>query len=128
MRPVVALGLTLLLAALAVALLGSRGLVVGLAGLDPLGRPTAAGLDREADPDDREVPRFLASRDRVALEAPREMTAGELLALYQIDFPHVRRQIAAQAGVERLGDDHPLAAGARFEITLTPPEPAGGRR
>lgn len=125
MRPAVAFALTLLLAALALALLASRDAVLGLAGLDPLGTPTAAGLDRVADPDDREAPRFLAARDRVRVEVPREMTAGELLALYQIDFPHVRRQIAVQAGVERLGDDQPLAAGARFEITLTPPEGEG---
>lgn len=106
----------------AVLLAASPGLAPRLAGLSRLAEPDVAALDRPADADDREAPRFLAERDRVVVEVPREMTAGELLRLVQLDFPHVRRQIAEQLGAETLELDRPLAAGARFEVTLTPPE------
>lgn len=106
----------------AVVLAASPGLAARLAGLSRLAEPDVATLDRPADADDREAPRFLAERDRVVVEVPREMTAGELLRLVQLDFPHVRRQIAEQLGVETLALDRPLAAGTRFEVTLTPPE------
>lgn len=109
-------------AAVVVALAASGTLAPRLAGLARLGEPDVAALDRPADADDREAPRFLAERDRVVVEVPREMTAGELLRLVQLDFPHVRRQIAAQLGVDALPLDRRLPAGARFEVTLTPPE------
>jgi hypothetical protein len=111
-----------LAAAAAVALAASGTLAPRLAGLARLGEPDVAALDRPADTDDREAPRFLAERDRVVVEVPREMTAGELLRLVQLDFPHVRRQIARQLGVDTLPLDRRLSAGARFEVTLTPPE------
>jgi hypothetical protein len=115
------LGAFALLAAGALALLLVDGAAPRLAGLARLREPAVAALDAPGDADDREAPRFLSRRDRLTLVVPRDMAAGELLRLYQIDFPHVRRQIARQEGLAALPVDHRLAAGARYEVTLTPP-------
>ncbi len=92
-----------------------------VAGFKPFGEVDPGKIDEPASVDDRDAPRFLAERNRVEVEVPREMTVQDLLRLYQIDFPHVRRQIAEQEGVETLADDAVLAAGRRYVLTLTPP-------
>ena len=99
------------------------GLAFRVAGFKPLAHLEASALDEPAELDDREAPRFLAERDRVELEVPRDMPAGELLRLYQLaELPHIRRQIAQQEGVPRLEDGYVLKKGRRYKITLTPPE------
>ena len=92
-----------------------------LAGYKPLKPISAAEIDDPSAFDERDAPRFFAERNVVDLEVPRQMTVGELLRLYQIDFPHVRRQLAEQKGVVRIKDDDVLAAGERLRLTLTPP-------
>ena len=78
-------------------------------------------IDDPSDFDERAAPRFFAERNAVELVVPRDTTVGELLRLYQIDFPHVRRQIAEQKGVERVTDATSVAQGERLQLTLTPP-------
>lgn len=112
--------LAVLLLVLALALALSERLALLASGYRPLGTPSVAALDAGADPDDRRAPRFLAERNRVEVVVPREMTVGELLDLYQIDLPHVRRQIAEQEEVERADDGHPLAEGTVLVLELTP--------
>ncbi len=105
---------------LALAAVASGHFVRRAAGLAPLGAPDSASLDSPPDPDDREAPRFLAERNQVELVVPREMTVDELLRTYQIDFPHVLRQIAKEEGIDHLSRERILHAGSRIEISLTP--------
>ena len=109
------------LVALGILFLAWRGLAYRVAGFQPFGTIGADGIDEPAALDERDAPRFLAQRNRLDLEVPRDMTLIELLRLYQIDFPHVRRQIAEQEGTAALADDAPLSAGQIYNLTLTPP-------
>lgn len=112
--------LVVLLLALALALAVSERFALLLSGYRPLAAPSVAALDAGADPDDRRAPRLLAERNRVELRVPWEMTIGDLVELYQLDQPHVRRQIAEQAGAEPGDRGHQLAAGEVFVVELTP--------
>lgn len=111
----------LVLLALALAALFARDLTSAVAGYKPLAAVGPEQIDDPAAFDERAAPRFFAERNSVELVVRRDTTLGELLRLYQIDFPHVRRQIAEQKGVDALDDATPIAAGERFELTLTPP-------
>jgi len=111
----------LALLALALVALCARDLTWAVAGYKPLGMAGPEGIDEPASFDERAAPRFFAERNRLELVVPRDTTLGELLRLYQIDFPHVRRQIAEQRGVDALGDGAAIMAGERFRLTLTPP-------
>lgn len=110
---------------LGLTLLFWRGLGPSLAGYKPLKTLDAQEIDEPSTADERDAPRFLAERNQLELEVPRDMPAGELLRLYQIDFPHIRRQIAEQEGIANLTNDHLLAKGRRFTLTLTPPAEGG---
>lgn len=112
------------LVALALAIGLVPGLAHRIAGFEPLSDLDPAAIDQPFELDDREAPRFLASRDLVELEVPRDMEVGDLLRLYQIELPHVRRQIAEQEGVATLPDGYRLRAGDVYRIRLT--EQAGG--
>lgn len=118
LRLAFALGLAVLSLAVAV----SPGLAYRLVSFRPFGRLDPADLTAPPPVDDQELPQFFAERNRVALIVPREMTARDLLKLYQIDFMHVRREIAGQMGLPELVDETLVPAGRRLEITLTPPE------
>lgn len=109
------------LLALALVVFFAPGLASRVAGYKPLGTIGPEEIDEPSAFDERAAPRFFAERNRVELVVPRTMTLGELLRLYQIDFPHVRRQIAEQRGVERMDDGDRIAEGERFELALTPP-------
>ena len=99
------------------------GLAFLVAGFKPLSHLEASVLDEPPGLDDHEAPRFLAERDHVDLEVPRDMPAGELLRLYQLaELPHIRRQIAQQESIPRLEDGYVLRKGKHYKITLTPPE------
>ena len=111
----------LILAPLGAVVLFSPDLARTVAGFKPFGEVDPGKIDEPASVDDRDAPRFLAERNRVEVEVPREMTLQELLRLYQIDFPHVRRQIAEQEGAESLADDTVLAAGRRYVVPPPPP-------
>ena len=113
---------TLLLVALALAVGLGGELAYKIAGFKPLRPPDTKTLDRPPELDDRESPRFLAQRNQVQVEVPRDMTAGEFLRLLQFeDFAHVRREIARQEGLDRLEDGTLLRQGRRYTIPLTPP-------
>ena len=114
---------------LAFAVLALLGLVLLLrpelahtvAGYKPL---TPLGPEEIDDPppfDEGAALRFLEERNQLDLTVPRDMTAGELLRLYQIDFPHVRRQIAEARGKQILSDRELLREGESYRVTLTPP-------
>jgi hypothetical protein len=96
-----------------------------LAGLQPLRSPSVSDLDRLSDLEDRSAKLFFDQRNELEVEVPRTMPAGEFLRLYLIDFPHVRRQIAAVEGVPELADGYMLREGAVYTITLTPPQEGG---
>jgi len=97
-----------------------------IAGLRPLGHPQVADLDDPGKTDESSETRLLEERDTLDIEAPRDMTAGELLRLYQLDqFPHIQRQIAEQLKLTAWADGQPLKKGQRFRITLTDPRPKG---
>lgn len=110
----------LILAALALALLPN--LAHKIAGYKPLGPVEVASLDKGAASDDRETPRFLRERNLITVEVPFDMTVGELLRLYQIDFEHIRRELAEQEGQQTpLADSYSLVAGKSYRLSLTPP-------
>lgn len=111
----------LVLAALGLVVFFAPGLTSRVAGYKPLGTVGPEEIDDPTAFDERAAPRFFAERNEVELVVPRDMTLAELLRLYQIDFPHVRRQIAEQKGVESLADGDTIAEGERFRLTLTPP-------
>lgn len=111
----------LALLALALGAFFARDLTWAVAGYKPLKTAGPEHIDEPAAFDERAAPRFFAERNELELVVPRDTTLGELLRLYQIDFPHVRRQIAAQKGVDAVGDDAVIMAGERFRLTLTPP-------
>ncbi len=92
-----------------------------VAGYKPLGTIGPGEIDEPKTFDERAAPRFFDERNQVEVVVPRDMTLAELLRLYQIDFPHVRRQITEQKGVESLAGEDLLAAGERYQLTLTPP-------
>jgi hypothetical protein len=106
---------------LALVVFFAPGLTSELAGYKPLGTIGPEEIDEPSSFDERAAPRFFAERNQVELVVPRDTTLGELLRLYQVDFPHVRRQIAEQKGVENMDDGDRIAEGERFELTLTPP-------
>lgn len=111
-----------ILVVLGLALFLWRDLAFGIAGYRPLGTPDVAALDGAAELDERDAPRFFAERNKIEVTVPRDMTVAEFLRLYQLELQHVREQIAAQDGVDVLGDDHVLRQGKRYQLTLTPPE------
>ncbi len=118
------LGVTLLILALAVAWQGDATLKV--AGLRPLGHARVADLDDPPKTDESSETRLLEERDALEIVAPRDMTAGDLLRLYQLDqFPHIQLQIATQLKLAAWVDGHPLKKGQRFRITLTDLRPPG---
>ncbi len=92
-----------------------------VAGYKPLVPPSPEQIDDPPPFDEGAALRFFAERNRLELTVPRDMTAGELLRLYQIDFPHVRRQIARARGDQILSDRELLRQGELYSITLTPP-------
>ncbi len=92
-----------------------------VAGYKPLVPPGPEQIDDPPPFDEGAALRFFAERNQIDLTVPRDMTAGELLRLYQIDFPHVRRQIAEARGNLVLSDRELLRRGERYRITLTPP-------
>lgn len=112
--------LAALLLVLALGLAVSERFALFVSGYRPLATPSIDALDAGATPDDRLAPRLLAERNQVELTVPWDTTVGELVDLYQIDLPHVRRQIAEQAGVDRVTDGHPLEQGTVFSLDLTP--------
>lgn len=114
-----------ILTVLGLVLLFSRDLAYWVAGYRPLGTLGPQEIDEPAALDERDAPRFLAERNQLEVEVPREMAVGEFLRLYQIDFPHIRRQLAEQEGLSSLPDDHLLQKGRRLKLTLTPPEEGG---
>lgn len=111
----------LVLAALGLVVFFAPGLTSRIAGYKPLATVGPGEIDDPTSFDERAAPRFFAERNQLELTVPRDMTLAELLRLYQIDFPHVRRQIAEQKGVESLADGDPIAEGERFRLALTPP-------
>ncbi len=114
-----------ILTLLGLALFFSRDLAYWVAGYRPFGTLGPQEIDEPAALDERDAPRFLAERNQLEIELPREMAVGEFLRLYQIDFPHIRRQIAEQEAVSPLTDDHLLQKGRLLTLTLTPPEEGG---
>lgn len=107
-----------------------------LSGYEPLEPPGPEEVENPAPLDEGAALRFFEERNGVELTVPRDMEAAELLRLYQIDFPHVRRQIAEQRGVQQrdsqqqagqegtsliLRDRDVLKRGERYLLTLTPP-------
>ncbi len=92
-----------------------------LIGFRPLRDPTAPQVDSLSLIENEKAPQFLVSRDSVELVAPRDITAGDLLVLYHIDYAHVRKQIADQLGYSPLLDSHLIRKGTRLRITLMPP-------
>lgn len=117
-----AAGLALILGAVFV--LASGETTLQLAGVRPLGKLDPKALDEPFAVDDREAPQFLQERNQVELSVPRDMTVGELLRLYPIDFVHVRAEIAKQLGITpgALTDTTRLHKGQRLRLTLTPPQ------
>jgi hypothetical protein len=113
-----------LLLVAAVAVLASRAGTFALVGFRPLQTLDARAIEAPFQADGREVSRFLEQRNRVELTVPRAMTVGELVRLYQLDFAHVRTQIARQIGSDpaKLTDATPLRQGQRLSLTLTPPQ------
>ncbi len=93
-----------------------------VAGYRPLQPIHASQIDEPASLDDRDAPRFLAERNAVEVEVPRDMPLVDFLRLYQLELPHVRRQIAEQEGVAALDDGAVLLAGRRYRLSLTPAE------
>jgi hypothetical protein len=66
---------------------------------------------------------FFAERDSVTVRVPRDMTAGEFLALYHLETnASARGALRDQLGV--LSDTDPLREGDRvtLDLTLTRPE------
>lgn len=118
------LGVVLCVLALGVAWQGDATLKV--AGLRPLGHARVADLDDPPNTDESSESRLLEERDTLEIVAPRDMTAGDLLRLYQLDqFPHIQLQIATQLKIAAWADGQPLKKGDRFRITLTDPRPQG---
>lgn len=110
----------ILLIVLAIGLALSESVALFLSGFRPLETPSVAALDDPRQLDNREGPRLLDERNRVELVVPRSITVGDLLDLYQIDFPHVREQIAEQEGLATVTDDYRLEEGHTFVLELTP--------
>ena len=93
-----------------------------LAGYKPLTPPGPEQIDHPPPFDEGAAMRFFAERNAVELTLPRDMTVAEVLRLYQIDFPHVRRQISEQReGGTTVRDRDVLKRGERYLLTLTPP-------
>lgn len=109
------------LALLGLVLLAWPDLAHRVAGYKPLVPPGPELIDDPPPFDEGAALRFFEERNEIDLTVPRDMTAGELLRLYQIDFPHVRRQIAQARGDQILSDRALLRRGERYHITLTPP-------
>ncbi len=115
---------TLLLLFFAGVLLVAPETAVELTGRAPLADLDPASLDRDLPRADRaEGARRLADRNLVRVEIQRDTTVGELLDLYGLDHPHVRRALALQEGRPTLDDDHRLEAGSVYRLYLVPPEP-----
>jgi hypothetical protein len=113
---------TLLLAALALTIGFGGDLAYRIAGFKPFRPLDTKSLDRPLELDDRDSPRFLAQRNEIQVEVPRDMTAGEFLRLLQFDdYAHVRREIARQEGIDQLQDSTLLRQGRRYTLRLTPP-------
>ncbi len=116
-------GVFCVLVALAVVILSVPKVALLISGYRPLGKVTAAELDEMPQVVSAGATEFFQKRNRIELEVPRDMQAGELLELYQLHaFPHVREEIADQLGSDGLPDTTELSQGQRFAITLTPPE------
>lgn len=113
-----------LLVIAALAVLASRASTFALVGFRPLQPLDARAIEEPFQADNREAPRFLEQRNRVDLVVPSDTTVGALLRLYQLDFGHVRAQIARQIGSDpaKLTDATPLRQGQRLSLTLTPPQ------
>ena len=112
---------TVILVVMGVVALIPQRWTLSVTGLKPLYTPTVAALE-EPPRDESAAARFLRARDSVVVVVPRDMTAGEFLALYQIQFEHVRQQIARQIGLKTLPVDHVLRKNDRFRIKLTAPD------
>lgn len=118
------LGVALCVLALAVAWQGDATLKI--AGLRPLGHARVGDLDDPPNTDESSESRLLEERDTLEIVAPRDMTAGDLLRLYQLDqFAHIQLQIATQLKIAAWSDGQSLKKGDRFRITLTDPRPPG---
>lgn len=112
-----------LLVALAIAVVVRPPIAAWLSGYCPLQSVTAEQLDQLPQTQGSGTTQFFDERNRIEVEVPEDMTAGAFLELYQLhSFDHVRREIAAQLGIDELSDSVQLAKGQSFAVTLTPPE------
>jgi hypothetical protein len=93
-----------------------------LSGLRPLEVPEVEGLENPPEAAKESVGPFFDERNAVRFRVPRKMTAGELIELYQVDFDHVRGQIAEQVGLGAFDPDFELEEGLELELFLTPPK------
>ena len=93
-----------------------------LAGVAPLGEPSVEDLDTLSGSEDRQAQIFFGDRNQVEVTVPRTMTVDEFLALYLIDQPHIRQEIAAQEGKPEVRDETILQEGKTYTLSLTPPE------
>lgn len=111
---------TLLLISFALGVGVRPDLVSRVVGRVPAGELDPADLG--ADEPRAEVGSGRDARDRrvVRLRVPRDLTVRELLALVELDLPHVRKALAEQEGREDLADDHLLRAGSVFRVPLEP--------
>ncbi|MEN8215623.1 MAG: hypothetical protein ABFS56_04470 [Pseudomonadota bacterium] len=98
--------------------------VFQIASFRPLKTPSVKELDQPSKKGNPLAGPFFDERNTLEVEVPRNMSLGDFLDLYQLNMPHVRRQIAQQIGKASIPNQHRLSTGERFTIDLTPPEDA----
>jgi hypothetical protein len=97
------------------------GYVFQISGFRPLKPLDIEKLDKHAGGGDILPTSFFSERNTLEVEVPRDMSLRQFLDEYDLDLPHMRRQIAQQKGHSgRLPDSHRLTKGERFTIELTP--------
>jgi hypothetical protein len=107
---------TLVLLAGAIALLVFPNTVVMVTGKTATPRLSAPDQLPAAGRDDPTP--FLIERNTVVVETDAAMSVRELLDLYRLQRPDLRRQVLEHLGNPSL--DSTVAAGTRFTLTLTP--------
>ena len=110
---------TIVLAAGAVALLGFPDAITLVTGKTPAPRLSAPDELPSAGRDDPTS--FLIERNKVVVEVPTPMTVRQLLDLYHLQRPDLRKQVLTQLGNRSL--DSTVAAGTRLTLALTPCAP-----
>jgi len=112
--------LSIILLSLSIIFLFKPEYVFEIASFSPIKRPPIDKLEHP-EKGDYQPSSFFRDRNTLEVEVPRNMSLGDFLDLYQINMPHIRREIAQQMDKDSLNDKTVFKAGQRFIINLTPP-------